>query len=130
MKSLAALLITTLQVTATTAFTPYGFQSGHFTNPTDSSSTDAESINDDSFAGGMYYDALRNLVYFTGITYGRYFDGDSSSDGGDSPHLANSDCVLGVLKLPREGADLKVDTNWLIHSGGGAGGAKLIYARR
>ena len=74
----------------------------------------------------MYYDAQRNLLYFTGITYGRYFDGlDASYDGNNeegSPHLANSDCILGVLKLPREvGPNL---------GGSGEGGAKLIYARR
>lgn len=113
-----------------TAAAPYGFQSGHFTNPTDSSNTDAESINDDSYAGGMYYDTQRNLLYFTGITYGRYFDGSEGGGGeANSPHLANADCFLGVLKLPR-GMDLREDTNSLIHTGGGEGGAKLIYARR
>jgi hypothetical protein len=128
-------LFTTLHLT-TAQFIPYGFQSGHFTNPTDTSTSDAESINDDSFAGGMHYDAQRNLLYFTGITYGRYFDGseEGSGDGGgsSSPHLANSDCILGVLKLPRdEGPNLRAEPNWLIHNGGsGVGGAKLIYARR
>lgn len=131
MKNLISLLILTTLPLINADFIPYGFQSGHFTNPTDSSITDAESINDDSFAGGMYYDVQRSLLYFTGITYGRYFDGSEGGDG-TSPHLANSDCILGVLKLPREEApNLREDPNWLIHNGGsGEGGAKLIYARR
>ena len=140
------LLLQLLYSNASDSFTPYGFQSGHFTNPSSSSSdpstiaADAESIDDDSFAGGMYYDAQRNLLYFTGMTYSVYFDGDHAKDETDgdasgglkTPHLANSDCFLGVLKLPQEeGPNLKEDPSWLIHSGtGGDAGAKLIYARR
>lgn len=84
----------------------------------------------------MHYDVQRNLLYFTGITYGRYFDGSEGGSGdgsgNSSPHLANSDCILGVLKLPREeGPNLRADPTWLIHNGeSGVGGAKLIYARR
>ena len=116
-------------------FAPYGFQSGHFTNPSENepTSSDSESINDDSFAGGMYYDAQRNLIYFTGVTYGMYFDGAKQGDSERmQPHLANGDCFLGVLKLPvEEGPNLKDDPSWLIHNGmGGDSGANLIYARR
>ena len=94
----------------------------------------------------MYYDAQRNLLYFTGMTYGRYFDGSggadtSEGDDGYGPHLSNGDCFLGVLKLPdaessssgNDGNSLKGhDPSWLIHTGGDGGerGAKLIYARR
>lgn len=131
MKNLLSLLFLTNLSVINADFIPYGFQSGHFTNPTDASTTDAESINDDSFAGGMYYDMQRNLLYFTGTTYGRYFDGSEGDVGSISPHLANSDCILGVLKLPTEGPDLRADPNWLIHNGdSGEGGVKLIYARR
>lgn len=143
------LLLTTIIHTTLSAFSPFGFQSGHFTNNSpinDVSSEDAaESINDDSFAGGMHYDTQRNLLYFTGMTYGRYFDGSASgdtsdgNDGYDGPHLSNGDCILGVLKLPDAESSSSVndnnskghDPNWLIHTGdGGESGVKLIYARR
>lgn len=88
-----------------------------------------EDLDDDSFAGGMIYDAARHLVYFAGSTYGRYFDhgAEDSEDGagnfgshleagsggstgstsfqqkrGDGwSHLTTSDCFFGVLQLPR-----------------------------
>jgi len=86
-----------------------------------------EDLGDDSFAGGMIYDAARNLVYFAGSTFGRYFDHgvEDSEDGagnfgshleaggpkdgasfqqkrGDGwSHLTTSDCFFGVLQLPR-----------------------------
>mmetsp|Transcript_10543 Transcript_10543/g.23197 ORF Transcript_10543/g.23197 Transcript_10543/m.23197 type:complete len:108 (-) Transcript_10543:8-331(-) len=78
-------------------FLPQGYQSGHFTSATDSSPLDSEHINDDSYAGAMVYDAQHNLVYFTGSTYGAYFDGDlMSGDGNDGGGHVNGD-TSGVV---------------------------------
>jgi len=105
-------------------FIPYGFQSGLFVgddSPTSSSTLQSELHNDDSYAGSMYYDAQHNVLYFTGSTYGVYFDSATNlssavkeemgmsgveEDGRDmnDPHLDTSDCFLGVLKLPPPGS--------------------------
>jgi len=153
-------------------FTPYGFQSGHFASNDSTGSpqqqqqsTSSELLNDDSYAASSYYDAQHNLLFFAGSTYGTYFDsatdlsgeiraamGMSSAEGGrdaSSPHLDNSDCFLGILKLPTADAGPMVVVGngdgdaapWLNHvdedaaAGAGAGRKKpaepeLIYARR
>lgn len=104
-------------------FIPYGFQSGLFVgddSPKSSSTLQSELHNDDSYAGSMYYDAQHNVLYFTGSTYGVYFDSATNlssavkdemgmsgveEDGRwDDPHLDTSDCFLGVLKLPSPGS--------------------------
>lgn len=100
-------------------FTPYGFQSGTFNTNNDNNplvQQQSELLNDDSYAASMYYDAQHNLLFFTGSTYGTYFDsatnlsseikgamGMSDKEGGrdvGTPHLETSDCFLGILKMP------------------------------
>jgi len=113
------------------AFNPFGFQSGDFGIGGSSSSSSSsppppssELVNDDSYAGSMHYDPRHNVLFFTGQTYGVYFDsatnlgdeikdemgmnGEDGSDAGGgrdvgNAHLDAGDCFLGVLKLPTAG---------------------------
>lgn len=109
----------------------------------------------------MYYDPQHNLVFFTGATYGTFFDsatdlgreikgamGMSDMEGGRdvrNPHLENSDCFLGILKLPQPQSSSNNFGNgqiegmsnpapWLIHMDEDAKNRlrrpELIYARR
>jgi len=133
-------------------FQPYGYQSGTF-NTVNSLNPlvqqQSELLNDDSYASSMYYDAQHNLLFFTGATYGTYFDsatdlpsdvkgamGMSDEEGGrdvDNPHLEESDCFLGILKMPL-GKSPSMDNAaapWLKDEMTTADvGPKLIYARR
>ena len=129
-------------------------------------STLSEQLNDDTYASSMYYDMQHSLLFITGQTYSTYFDSSSSSNDPVSPeilgamgmnndesshHLDNSDCFLGILKIPQvDGSMVMVgdgDGNaapWLAqldeeNSNSGGGGSKneqtnngpeLIYARR
>jgi len=137
-------------------FQPYGFQSGDFRTNTNNGDQmniqQSELLNDDSFASSMYYDPQHNLIFFTGSTFGTYFDsatdlssdikaamGMSSEEGGrdgDMPHLVNSDCFLGILKLPRANSPLLNGMSnpapWLAHNDedGQNKEPTLIYARR
>ena len=114
-------------------FIPYGFQSGNFelTSSSDHQQQQQdqnELMNDDAYAGSMLYDPRHNLVFITGSTYGTFFDsatslsseikvemGMSGEINVDNPHLDNSDCFLGILKLPTTSESTV---------------PKLIYARR
>ncbi|KAL7527468.1 hypothetical protein ACHAXR_001973, partial [Thalassiosira sp. AJA248-18] len=137
---------------------PYGFQSGHFTKSSSGTNNieSEESINDDTYAGSMYYDPQHNLLYFTGATYATYFDsatnlpseikgamGMSQKEGGrdvDHPHLEGSDCFLGILKLPQPesstGSSDATNNNsdnapWLNNNQQSTNNhPELIYARR
>ena len=100
---------------------PFGYQTGQYYDQPLRSETD----NDDSYAGGMHYDPQHNLVYFTGSTYGTFFDSTRdlesqtltamgmSAEAADA-HLSSSGCFLGILKLPSDDG----------------GSPELIYARR
>lgn len=112
-------------------FIPYGFQSGNFELPSSSDQQqqdEKELMNDDAYAGSMLYDPQHNLVFITGSTYGTFFDsatslsseikvemGMSGDTNVDNLHLDNSDCFLGILKLPATSESTV---------------PKLIYARR
>ena len=112
----------------------FGFQSGYMSGPA-TSITSSEQLNDDSYAASFYYDAEHNLIYFTGSTYGTYFDsatdldketkgamGMSSLEGGrdiNQPHLQNGDCFLGILKLPNSHighTPASDEPTWLVHT--------------
>lgn len=112
---------------------PFGFQSGKFQEVQEDQN---EPTNDDSFAGSMLYDPQHNLVFITGSTYGTFFDSATSLSSeikvemgmrGDNnienPHLDNSDCFLGILKLlPSSSTNSEATTT--------ASAPELIYARR
>ena len=137
-----ALLLAAPRACPVSAFAPYGYQSGNFDGHADSGhgitvdsaqARASELLDDDSYAASMFHDAEHGLVYFTGVTYGTFFDsatdlsvevrgamGMSAAEGGRDarrPHLSTGDCFLGILKLPQqtEGPDSRIE---------------LIYARR
>jgi len=123
MRQTAPILIMAISAVSSTVLgKPFGYQTGQYYDQPFRSETN----NDDSYAGGMHYDPQHNLVYFTGSTFGTFFDstrdlesqtltamGMSAAEAADS-HLSSSGCFLGILKLPS----------------GDGGNPELIYARR
>ena len=103
----------------------YGFQSGGIPNSQAAVVNHVNPTKDDSFASGLYYDSRNSLVYVTGGTYSRFWDGigsSSGSNGKETSHVANSDCFLTILKVPED--DRKKDTGSVDKE------MKMVYARR
>jgi len=91
-----------------TKFVPFGYQSGLMdTVKVNYLVNDLlHPLDDDSFGGSMHYDHHRGLIYVTGGTYSRFWDGvDTSSVDIDNTHLGQSDCFLAVWKLPKDNDD-------------------------
>jgi len=67
----------------------YSYQSG------------ADGFSNDSFGNSLQYDSKNDLVYVTGVTYSRFWDGISSVK--KESNLKKSDCFFAVLNVPQEG---------------------------
>jgi len=95
----------------------FGFQSGSFLNRKEAPK------NDDTFASGLHYDSKNNLIYVTGSTYSRFWDGvRTSGSTRDMTPLVKSDCFLTILEIPED----KKSKN----SGNIDKAMKMVYARR
>jgi len=102
----------------------YRFQSG--TVPTIEDTSIGLKKNDDSFASSLHYDSQNNLLFITGGTYSRFWNGiGSESTDGDinTSQLAKSDCFLTILKVPPHDTKEK-------NSGGVEREMKTVYAKR
>jgi len=77
---------------------PFSYQSG------------ADGFSDDSFANSLHYELKNELIYITGATYSRFWDGISrTASRGRS--LEKPDCFFGVLNVSQETESAKHDSD-------------------
>lgn len=98
-RSAIILSLLSLNPQSTSAKVHYRFQSG--TVPNVDNTTIEAKMNDDSFASSLHYDSNNGLLFITGGTYSRFWDGfGSESTDGDTTQPVKSDCFLTILKVP------------------------------
>jgi len=121
-RSAIILSLISLNPQSTSAKVHYRFQSG--TVPNVDNTTIEAKMNDDSFASSLHYDSNNGLLFITGGTYSRFWDGfGSESTDGDTTQPVKSDCFLTILKVPS--LDVKKKNTASVEKE-----MKIVYARR